>query len=199
MDSRADAIAKAKHYLSQPLVVFDTETTGLGDDAEIVEIAVIDSNGEILMDELVRPVNPVPPGARAVHGITDATLVNAPTFDALLPTITDLFHGKVVTAYNLDFDLRLLKQSASQRGQEEHLREAWTEWTLEACIMELYAEFYGSWNHYHHSYDWHSLTAAITGCKVAVEGPLHRASTDAKGALAVLKHIAAHERPHEER
>src|SRR5690606_33823093 len=52
------------------VVILDTETTGLYD-AEIVEIAVIDLGGNILMNTLVRPKNPIPAEVTAIHGINN--------------------------------------------------------------------------------------------------------------------------------
>ena len=48
--------------------ILDTETTGLYDDAEIVEISIIDENGGVLLDTLVKPLKPIPAEATAIHG-----------------------------------------------------------------------------------------------------------------------------------
>lgn len=42
-------------------LILDTETTGLGDDAEIVEIAIIDQDKNVLLNSLVKPSKPIPP------------------------------------------------------------------------------------------------------------------------------------------
>jgi DNA polymerase-3 subunit epsilon len=50
-------------------VVLDTETTGLGHDAEIIEIAIICAfSGKTFINTLVKPRNPIPPSATAIHG-----------------------------------------------------------------------------------------------------------------------------------
>ena len=59
------------------------------------------------------------------------------------------------------------------------------------CIMELYAQFWGDWHDYHGSYTWQALGNALDQCGITIEGPLHRALADARGALAVLQYIAA--------
>ncbi|HID85120.1 MAG TPA: 3'-5' exonuclease, partial [Anaerolineales bacterium] len=43
--SRWDAIRTAKAWLKRRPVYLDTETTGLDEGAEIIEIAVVDTNG----------------------------------------------------------------------------------------------------------------------------------------------------------
>ena len=49
------AIREARRLLELDLVIFDTETTGLGPDAEIVEIAALKVDGTVLLDTLVKP------------------------------------------------------------------------------------------------------------------------------------------------
>ena len=57
---RYQAIALAKRAAELGAVVFDTETTGTGRNAEIVDIACVDLNGTVLLDSLVRPTLPKP-------------------------------------------------------------------------------------------------------------------------------------------
>ena len=74
--------AKAKAIVELGnLVVLDTETTGLDGHAEVIQIAVVDRSGAVLLDSLVKPTCPVPAEATAVHGISDSDLVNAPTMN----------------------------------------------------------------------------------------------------------------------
>lgn len=59
----------------------DTETTGLSDDDEIIEIAVISEDGEVLLDTFVKHTSRVEisKGARNIHGIKKRSLKNAPS------------------------------------------------------------------------------------------------------------------------
>ena len=45
---------------SDSLVVLDTETTGMGGDAEVVQTGVAQRGGGVLVDSLVNPTRPVP-------------------------------------------------------------------------------------------------------------------------------------------
>ena len=51
--------AAALHSLDpnddQEFFILDTETTGLGDDAEIIEIAIVRMNGSVVMNTFVKP------------------------------------------------------------------------------------------------------------------------------------------------
>lgn len=81
-------------------VVLDTETVDLG--GVIIELSVVDAcTGEILMDTLVSPDGePVADGARAVHGISDEELADAPRWEDVLPQFLEVTRGKKICAYN---------------------------------------------------------------------------------------------------
>ncbi|MGR5144736.1 exonuclease domain-containing protein, partial [Photobacterium sp. DNB23_23_1] len=65
-------------------VILDTETTGLNDFAEIVEISVMEATtGKPLLDTLVMPAQLVPGEAMAIHGITNRMLVGSSTFPVI--------------------------------------------------------------------------------------------------------------------
>ena len=75
---------------SVEFVAFDLETTGLvAEDDRIVEIGAVrfDADGRELdrFAQLVNPERPMPRGAQAIHGITDADLSDAPTIRDVLP------------------------------------------------------------------------------------------------------------------
>jgi DNA polymerase III epsilon subunit-like protein len=65
-------------------LVLDTETTGLGNSYEIIELAVVNPEGEVLFQSLIKPTVPVYEGARKVHQITDDMLANATSFAKVL-------------------------------------------------------------------------------------------------------------------
>jgi DNA polymerase-3 subunit epsilon len=50
MTDQEQATEQARLIMQQNPLILDTETTGLGRDAEICEIAVIDARGRILVD-----------------------------------------------------------------------------------------------------------------------------------------------------
>ncbi|MDA0232626.1 MAG: 3'-5' exonuclease, partial [Chloroflexi bacterium] len=72
--------------LERPLAVIDTESTGLNPEtARIVSISVlrVEPDGRrSLRSELINPGVPIPAGATAVHGITDADVADRPSFRA---------------------------------------------------------------------------------------------------------------------
>ena len=99
----------------------DVETTGLtpatGD--RVCEIALLRVQGDrelARFESLVHPQRPMPPDALAVHGITDAMLVGAPTFATLLPQIHALLQDAVLVAHNAHFDVGFLRHEWQLAG-----------------------------------------------------------------------------------
>ena len=162
----------------------DTETTGLGPLAEVVEICVIDTDGSVLLESLVKPTVPVSKEARKVHGITDAHLLNAPTFAELLPEITRVVEGRSVVIYNAAYDISIITQSAEAHGRDGNTI------TDSHCAMLLYAEYVGDWDDYRGGYRWHKLINAARQCGIALPPRLHRARADAEITRQLLMHMA---------
>ena len=104
------------------LAVLDTETTGLDGYAEIVQVAVVDRAGDVLLDCLVKPTRPVPTEATAVHEISDGDLLHAPTLIQMDQQLKATLEGRFVAAYNADFDFRVLNQSLRARGLRDICR-----------------------------------------------------------------------------
>ncbi|MEG4026450.1 MULTISPECIES: 3'-5' exonuclease [unclassified Microcoleus] len=93
---RVSAVLWAREQLSQnDWVILDTETTGLYD-AQIVEIAIIDRLGEMLLNTLVKPSIPIPPEAAYLHGISDAMVGDPPSFPEVYPRIVEVLKDKRV-------------------------------------------------------------------------------------------------------
>ena len=195
-DKRAKAHDTAVNMLARPLAIFDTETTGVGPEAEIVEIAIVDNAGKVLLDSLVKPTSPIPAEVTAIHGITDADVAGAPTILELWPQIEAAFDGRTLTSYNLAFDLRMIQQSLRHAGIN-HLYSRRVVFTgnlrdeLHLCIMDMYAPLYGAWNFQYQSYTWQSLGNAVEQCGLDSfsDGAAHRALADARAALDVLKYM----------
>lgn len=93
-------------------LVLDTETTGLKGDAEIVQIAVMNLAGDVLLDTYVKPRKPIPPDAEAIHGISTKTVADAPPFEHMAVALRQVLDGRTCLIYNREYDLRLIRQSA---------------------------------------------------------------------------------------
>ena len=173
---RAAAAQWANKILEHGCVILDTETTGLHGDVEIIELAIIDHTGAVLLNSLVKALHPersIESGAINIHGIHPENLENAPTFGELYPLIFEALHGKYLVVYNLDFDLDLVEAECRRwycpifALKDSH------------CAMLWYAKFCGDWSNYWGSYRWQSLPSGD-----------HSALGDARATLEVLKGMA---------
>ncbi|MCE7980537.1 MAG: 3'-5' exonuclease [Caldilinea sp. CFX5] len=184
IETRKQAVVSARQRLAAQPIFLDTETTGVRSTAEIIEISLIDHTGEILLDSLVRPRQPIPSAATLVHGINDAMVATAPTWPELWPLVQALLAERTVGIYNVDFDLRLLKQTHQQYSL------LWPDPTFAPfCIMQIYAQFYGEWDIHRNTWRWQSLEKAGSRFKIPLRNS-HRAKDDALLARAVLHEIA---------
>jgi len=99
--------------------VLDTETTGVEKDDEIIEICIIDSRGQTLLNTRIRPFKRVSEGAFRVHGISTESLREgenrARSFMEVWPQIFMVLRQfRRVITYNAEFDNRMLRQSAAK-------------------------------------------------------------------------------------
>ncbi len=95
----------------------DIETNELGiDTAELVELAAVRvRDGEIVAEfhRLVKPRRPVSPGSAAVHGYTDADLVDAPDFATVWTAFRAFAGNDILVAHNgHGFDFPILRRLA---------------------------------------------------------------------------------------
>lgn len=97
-----------------PYLFADTETTGLNSDGtdEIVEIAIVDIHGNVVLNTLVRPSRKNSwTDAQAIHGISPHDVFNAPKLTDLLPTIASVCNNKTVVFFNAKFDINFFPKN----------------------------------------------------------------------------------------
>ena len=159
------------------IVILDTETTGLY--GEICEISVINRNGDVLFDSLVKPTEPISEQSTNIHGITNEMVAEAASWPEVWEKLYPIIKDKLILIYNDEFDVRLMKESfyhwEDELGQErvDELIELIDELDTD-CVMRTYAQLIGSER-------WVKLTQA---CGYATE---HRALSDCKATLDVIK------------
>jgi DNA polymerase-3 subunit epsilon len=178
------AIQKAQYYARLRPVYLDTETTGLDGRAEVVEICLVDDEGQALVDTLVRPQRPIPPEATRVNGISNAMVKDAPTWPEVWPQVAAHLCVRAAGIYNAEFDIRMLRQTNRLYGLP------WFDPEPEFfCIMQLYARFHGAPGRYYGP-RFQSLANAGQQCGIALPNA-HRARADTLLARAILHHMAA--------
>lgn len=168
------AILESGDYL-----IMDSETTALHN-AEIVELAIIDLQANTLLNTRIKPVD----GAKLyekrngvaavdIHKITIEALQEAPTFPQVYEAIKAVLQYKDLLVYNLAYDFPLLNHVCRLHELDE------IEIGASACVMEVYAEFYGQWHSYYESYTWQRLPKGG-----------HTALSDCLATLALIKTMA---------
>lgn len=188
MSSASDRQAAAhwaRQLLADDFVILDTETTGLGVFDQVVQVAVIDKTGAVLLDTLVKPTRPIPRAASAIHGITDARVADAPTFGQIYDHLLMAIGGKRVAIYNKNFDVEMLHQSEQLYALECDStwacigQDAWQALAVWEDVMIPYSDWVGEWSEWHGSNRWQKLP-----------GGDHTALGDVRACLAVLKQMA---------
>ena len=163
------------------VLIFDSETTGVGMMDEIIEIGIINAEtGEVLMDTYLKPSKTIPQEAINIHGITNEMVADAPTWAEVQPQLLEIIFDKHLYAYNVDFDRRLFLQTAGIHGTNKNIIEYYRdEHQFAPCAMLWYAEFYGDWNDYRQNYKWQKLTTAAIQQQVDFSDlTAHRAVSD---------------------
>ena len=101
-------------------IVFDTETTGLdpqGGD-RMVEIGCIEMINRVptgrTFHAYFNPGRPMPAGAQAVHGLTDAFLADKPSFHEKAEELLEFLGDAVLVAHNAGFDFGFLNMELGQ-------------------------------------------------------------------------------------
>lgn len=126
-----------------PIAVIDTETTGLVP-GHIVEIAVVhltlgdDAPPRLAYSTRIRPPEPIPAAATAIHGITDADVVDAPTFGQAYRDLACTFEGRVLAAHNAPFDAAFLAAECERIGAAQPGARWWLCTKVPAMVVDRY-------------------------------------------------------------
>jgi len=160
----------AKHWAD--LVVLDTETTGLESLDQVIELAIISMNGDILFNQRFRPSVDIDPHAQEVHGISSADLASCPSWPEFQPQIERILAAKTALIFNQSFDMRLLRQTA----EAYNCPTLWIDNLHTCCAMYEAAEAYGATNRYGGI----SLSAAVASAGLLWNGHAHSAVTDSE-------------------
>jgi len=110
-----------KLNLKNPLIFFDLETTGTDTVKDrIVEISYlkVHPNGkEEIKTKKLNPEMPIPPGATAIHGISDEDVKDCPTFKQVAKSLAAQMEGCDLAGFNSSrFDIPLLAEEFLRAG-----------------------------------------------------------------------------------
>ena len=197
--------------LNRPdVLILDTETTGTSNRSEVVDIALIDTCGHVVYEGLVLPQGSISRDASDVHGLTRQRLKSLgakPWPEHHASFVTALPRSAVFLAYNIEFDIRLINQTAERCNMQPLVRpvKRWDEdlsaWLFSRpspvgrldlrCLMLEYA----AWRKVPHEWregewKWHTLEAAYAREVEGRHWQDHRALADCRMALALMRAVA---------
>jgi DNA polymerase-3 subunit epsilon len=104
-------------------IVFDTETTGFtfGDD-RLVEIGCVELVNRVetgrTFHAYFHPERTMPPGAFAIHGLSDAFLSDKPLFHAVAEELVAFIGDAPLIAHNASFDFGFLNGELGRCGRD---------------------------------------------------------------------------------
>jgi DNA polymerase-3 subunit epsilon len=124
----------------EEFVVLDSETTGLGNPIDFVEVGVVSSRGESLFDSLIEPSCPVDPRASRVHGHTSESLAGERCFFEVYPDLLEVLWSKRVVVYNASYDRRVWDAAVRRLGARAALAGELAPWE---CAMRAFAAYVG--------------------------------------------------------
>lgn len=173
----------AQQMIDKNFVLFDTETTGVGPEDEIVELGIIDCRGNVLYDGMFKPEQRMNPAASKVSGITDEMLADKPLFKDEFWKIMSMMNQSGVIAFNEAFDERMFYQTARKYGLDTEVLDGI--FKVSYCAESLYDHYIG--------YDKTKLEIAceVEGIELV---QTHRATDDCVMTLELLKRVADRER-----
>lgn len=170
-----------------PLVVLDTETTGLSPAMghRVVEVAAVRLQGWREVGQFTSLVNPgrsMDPDASRVNGIYDDDLVDAPPFAHIAPSLHALLQNAILVAHNARFDaaflgmeFTLLQDAAPGDHARWGLPNPWL------CTLQLARNLF--------NFRRNNLAQVARSLGVHVK-PTHRALSDVHTTIGVLTRMA---------
>lgn len=189
-NKKKEVVQWAKSLLALPqFCILDTETTGIDNNAEIVEIAILDKNNQTLLNQLVKPTEPITKELTGIHGITNEEVKKSPSFKTVWPKVRKVLkENQPIIVYNSTFDTRLIIQSCQKYGTTPKLdRFKWN------CAMEKYSQFFGEWSDYWGNWKWQKLISAARWASNYLDCDIHgahRALNDCRNTLLVLQALS---------
>ena len=156
-------------------VFLDVETTGARRYSEIIEICIVDEQGQALYHSLINPTTEIEPIATAVHGLTRKHVKDAPLYPEIHGEVIHHLSNRVVIAYNASFDMRLLRQTVERYQLVFPALHT-------GCLMYAYAKYrevYVELGNGRRRCKLHRLEEAVIAEKLGLI-PFHRAEQDAQ-------------------
>lgn len=166
------------------VVIWDTETTGLTDDDEILSIGAVYIQGGPMLSTRIRPTHPERIARLTeVHGFVPEDFADARSFAEVYADIEWALNFKYWVIYHVDFDLKMLHLACMRYGLLPLLPLGTVD------VMKMFSYFYGEWDAKHGHFAIKTLSFAAEHLGIDVP-QAHEALADAQTTLAVIRAMA---------
>lgn len=162
------------------LIVIDTETTGI-DNAQVLQLSIIDKNGIVLFNEYFKPRGIKQwHQAEKIHGISYEMVKDKHTFKFYQKQVQQIFdNATTIVGYNVWFDIGMIATYIDTSKNNI------------VDVMQPFSELYGEINQYYGTYKWQKLTTATKYFNYdwSQHGKPHGALADAYATLFVYQKL----------
>ncbi len=157
-------------------ICLDTETTGLESDDEVLSLAIVNQDGQILFNHLVKPRSKRRwPNAEKIHGIKWQDVKDERELVKYADDINRILaSAPLIVGYNIGFDLAKLRASGLIIPNYH---------TFD--LMREYAKAHGEWMESKNDYKWEKLTTCASHYGYVYNA--HDALNDARATAFCLK------------
>lgn len=157
--------------------IVDIETTGgTAFENRIIEIGIIKHNGQETVEKFHTLINPrvgIPSFIRALTGISDEMLINAPFFEDVAARIDEITKDCVFVAHNVNFDYSFLRKEFARLNLDFQRKRA--------CTIRLSRSLFPGLPSY-------SLGRLCTSLNIPIYNK-HRAMGDAQATSILFKRL----------
>ncbi len=178
---QAVEISLSVHNLfKEQFLVLDTETTGLNNHDQIIELSILSSRGEIIYNQRYKPTVPISDGAYRCHGINLHDLENEPSFEVDACEIKRILLNNNIVIFNASYDINILRSTFKAVGMDDSFLDLVETY----CAMHASAGIYGSTNKHG------TISLANAASFVGFTNPkAHSALGDCITTLAVMRDL----------
>lgn len=140
---------------------------------EILSISIIDGNGKVLLDTLIKPeYHSKWTEAEKINHISPEIVKDKPTIKELRPILLSTFiNCKLLVAYNMAFDIKFLLPALGIDDIE------YLDFDTKCCMLK-FAKVYGEYSEYFGNYKWQSLSTAMEYYNLEWQGLAHNSLAD---------------------
>lgn len=164
------------------VLFFDLELTGVYDHDEIISISIVDGEGTVIMDTLVKPAHKKKwKQTEKIHGITPDMVANSPLLDELIPEIKEIFeNADNLIAYGVSTDYSHIKYIYDTEEERDRLHKK-----TRCCANEFVRFAHEHLPDLAHA----SLTDAMAVFEIEWDGVAHTSIADTIGCMKVWEKI----------